>query len=245
MKTMQRTLVVLLGAVVLLAGVLMVSTGSVTAQQQGWRAEYYSNPNLQGNPVVVRTEPEINNYWGHSAPFTALPADGFSVRWTQTFNNVAPGNYRFVATMDDGMRIFLNGRQIMNAWYPSAVHTVSQDVAVPTGGRQTVTVEYFEDAGEATAVLNIYQLSSGGQGGYPGPGGSGGSTAAQAAPVAASAAARAVARPAAATAATSAAHFPTGKASISTMWSSVVRRSSCRTTGTSTSTGDPIRRSPV
>lgn len=163
------------GSLVLLIGLLLVTAGPAAAQDSSWRAEYYGNPNLSGSPVVVRGETEINNYWGHTAPFPAIPADGFSVRWTRTFNNVPAGTYRVVATMDDGMRIFLNGRPVLDSWSPSSVHTISQDVVLPFG-THTVTVEYFERTGQATAVVNIYQLSSGSSGGSGGGfgGGSGG-----------------------------------------------------------------------
>ncbi len=48
-----------------------------------WKAEYYENPGLQGEPKVVRSERKIDYAWQLQAPVVGIPADNFSVRWTR------------------------------------------------------------------------------------------------------------------------------------------------------------------
>ena len=69
-----------------------------------WRAEYYNNMNLGGQPVVVRDETAVNYNWGYGTPAPQVPVDNFSARWTTNLS-LAPGRYRFAATSDDGVHV--------------------------------------------------------------------------------------------------------------------------------------------
>ena len=56
----------------------------VAAEQQRnitWRAYYFDNPYLLGNPVVERNESNIALNWGTGAPAPGIPADGWSARF--------------------------------------------------------------------------------------------------------------------------------------------------------------------
>ena len=48
-----------------------------------WRARYWNNKDLAGNPVVERDEGEINYNWGGGSPDGAVNSDKFSARWTR------------------------------------------------------------------------------------------------------------------------------------------------------------------
>ena len=166
-----RMTVLFVAALALLAGLMALVSNTAVAQDQNWRGEYYTNPTLSGNPIIVRSDPKIDFNWWDGAPIPAMPSDYFSVRWTKNINFPA-GTYRFAATMDDGMRIYVDNSVIIDAWYPSALHTVSKDVAIPAGIHE-VKVEFYEGTGQAAAVLDITQLSSsGGSGGGFAGGGS-------------------------------------------------------------------------
>lgn len=151
-----------LAALAAFALMLLFAAGGerASAQSNQWLAEYYSNPNLAGtNPSYVRSEDAINHRWGDGSPTSRIPADNFSARWTKT-ENFPGGYYRFTATMDDGMRVWLDTSLIIDSWYPSEEHTVSRDVYVSPGTHE-IRVEYFEAGGLATAVFS-YAPASGG-----------------------------------------------------------------------------------
>ena len=57
-----------------------------TPNPNEWRGEYYNNPNLQGQPVMVRNDPSVNFDWGYGSPAPNIPVDYFSARWTRSFN---------------------------------------------------------------------------------------------------------------------------------------------------------------
>ena len=52
----------------------------------GLRAEYFNNRELQGKPVVVRTDAQVNFDFGTLSPAAGLAPKDFSVRWTGKLN---------------------------------------------------------------------------------------------------------------------------------------------------------------
>ena len=110
----------------------------------GWKGEYFGNRDLQGNPALVRDEPQIDFNWGNGRPATNLPADHFSVRWQRRVSFEA-GTYRFFLRMDDGARVYLDSQLILNEWKDGADRTVNVDVTLPAGER-ALKVEFFESS---------------------------------------------------------------------------------------------------
>ncbi len=113
----------------------------------GWKGEYFGNRGLQGNPVLVRDEPQIDFNWGEGRPATNLPADHFSARWQRRVS-FEPGTYRFFLRIDDGARVYLDSQLILDAWEDGADRTVNVDVTLPAGER-ALQVEFFESSGVA------------------------------------------------------------------------------------------------
>ena len=116
-----------------------------------WKGEYYNNRNLSGSPVLVRNDTAINFDWGAGSPGAAVNSDHFSVRWTrnQYFN---AGTYQFTTTTDDGVRLWVNGSLLIDAWYDqSASHTATITLAA---GTYPIEMDYYEDTGNAMAELS-------------------------------------------------------------------------------------------
>jgi len=123
--------------------------GSVEAADAKWRAAYYNNTTLSGTPVLERDVSSIDNDWKQNAPAPGVNADQFSIRWTRTVNLPA-GKYRFSATMDDGMRVWVDGALIIDEWHHSPAHTVRVDREL-SGGEHDFKVEYYDSSGLAVA----------------------------------------------------------------------------------------------
>ncbi len=107
-----------------------------------WKGEYWSNRQFNGAPALVRNDSNLDFEWGLSAPAAGLPADDFSVRWGRwvTFE---PGIYRFAARADDGLRLYLDGRVIIDEWHESdgsRTYTSDQYLAGP----HAVMVEFYD-----------------------------------------------------------------------------------------------------
>ena len=113
----------------------------------GWKGEYFGNRDLQGNPALVRDEPQIDFDWGEGRPAPNLPADHFSVRWQRRVSFEA-GTYRFFLQIDDGARVLLDNQMILNDWEDGGERTVNVDVTLPAGER-AIQVEFYESSGVA------------------------------------------------------------------------------------------------
>ncbi len=126
-----------------------------------WRGEYYPNRYLTGNPVLVRDDRTINFDWGTSSPATAVPANGFSVRWARTLS-FGGGTYRFYVHSDDGVRIWLDNKAIVDQWHDASGTTYSIDQAL-NAGNHTIRVEYYENGGTAKIQFWWEQVSASSQ----------------------------------------------------------------------------------
>lgn len=125
-----------------------------------WRATYWNNKDLAGDPVLQRDEPEINYDWGNGSPDGAVNADRFSARWTR-YLYLEEGRYRFEATSDDGVRVFVDDQRIINGWSDHGVRTFSGSINLTTG-HHLVRVEYYENVGAAVVRLGWARESGGG-----------------------------------------------------------------------------------
>lgn len=129
-----------------------------TPNPNEWRGEYYNNPNLQGQPVMVRNDPSVNFDWAFGSPAPNIPVDYFSVRWTRSFNLEA-GMYRFTARADDGVRVWLDSTLIIDEWHSATPNTYLRDVNV-TAGQHVIRVEYYEGVGAALVNVNFDRVTS-------------------------------------------------------------------------------------
>ena len=112
-----------------------------------WLGEYYSNPVLAGFPVLVRQDPAVNFNWGYGSPAPGIPADNFSVRWTSSVW-YDEGTYRFYANADDGVRVWVDGRLVIDQWHTWTPDTYSGEIWLGSGYHQVV-VDYYEAYGLA------------------------------------------------------------------------------------------------
>ncbi len=114
----------------------------------GWRGEYYGTRDLTGAPLLVRSDPTIDFAWGSAAPATGLPADNFSVRWTQVLS-FDGGVYRFHVVVDDGVRLYVDETLAVDSWVDGAQRELTADRAL-SSGNHSLRVEYYERSGQAT-----------------------------------------------------------------------------------------------
>ncbi len=136
---------------------------------QDWQVSYFDNMQLAGDPILVRGEPRhtdfpLNHNWGNGSPAPGtVPRDQWSARFEGTFY-FDGGDYNFSANSDDGVRLYLDGIRVLDAWQVSYKNT--NNVFRQLGaGNHRVTVEYYEYAGNANLRVWWDRLVSSGGGG--------------------------------------------------------------------------------
>ena len=91
-------------------------------------------------PLNSTKTAELNYAWGGS-PATNVPGDHFLTLAEGSFE-ISQGEYDLEVTSDDGVRVYLDGKVVLEdwTWHPPKTQTV----AVRLGGKHTLRVEHFE-----------------------------------------------------------------------------------------------------
>jgi beta-glucosidase len=119
----------------------------------GLQAEYFSDQELQGAPDVTRIDQNIDFDWGKANPVPALPTQHISARWTGELIAPQAGDYTLSVRGDDGFRLFVDGRKVIDDW---TIHpTESRSYQLPLKAQQVVPIklEYFQAEGGAEIHL--------------------------------------------------------------------------------------------
>jgi hypothetical protein len=120
-----------------------------------WRAEYFANAYLGGDPALIRNDVAIAFDWGIGPPDPRIPADSFSVRWTRQIDFLE-GYYRFVLWADDGVRLWVDGVLLVDEWHDGVLTDYVVEIYLPRGPH-ALRLEYYENLGEAMAQLQWSQ----------------------------------------------------------------------------------------
>jgi glucose/arabinose dehydrogenase len=126
-------------------------TAPRTCPKGQYLGEYFANRTLSGSPTFSRCESTIAKNWGSGGPGNGVGADGFSVRWTGTFN-ATTGIYSFTTRADDGVRLWVDRQQLVNAWIDQRATTYRASKTLASG-EHDVRLEYYEHGGDAVAAL--------------------------------------------------------------------------------------------
>jgi hypothetical protein len=137
--------------------------GPTSKTLPGLYAHYFTGKEFD-SLAGTRADKSIDYRWGYGAPIPELPVDGFSARWIGFFqapHSSGSHSYRFEATSDDGIRLFLGGKELLNGWWNHGVATFTGTATLEASERLPITVEYYENRGGAVAQLKIIDTSTG------------------------------------------------------------------------------------
>ncbi len=115
----------------------------------GMKGEYFANRTLEGPPVLTRNDPQLNFYWDNASPGPSVPSDNFSVRWTGSLVAPKTGRYTLQTVSDDGVRVHLDGKLIMEEWNDHSSLLKSADVALEAGKSYPLIIEFYQHIGGA------------------------------------------------------------------------------------------------
>jgi len=139
---------------------------SADSAERGLRGEYFRNRELSGTPALVRVDPQIGFNWdrgsptdnllarGEAGPDEAVPADDFSIRWSGQLLPPASGSYRIEAAANDGVRLYLDGKLLLDHWQDSdRLRADGVDVQLQAGRAYDLRLEYYEAGRDAGVRL--------------------------------------------------------------------------------------------
>jgi hypothetical protein len=118
----------------------------------GLLGTYFDNTSFSGAPRT-RLDPTVNFTWGTGSPASGIGADTFSVRWTGSVQPQFTQTYTFYTQSDSGVRLWVNGRQLVNNWTDHALTENSGSIALTAGQRYDVRIDYYESTNTAAMRL--------------------------------------------------------------------------------------------
>jgi hypothetical protein len=127
-------------------------TPTATPNGTGLSAVYYDNRDFSG-PTLQRTDATVNFEWGDGSPAPAIGIDTFSTRWTGQVQPQFSELYTFYARADDGVRVWVNGQKLVDAWLDQGPTEYSGAIALQAGVKYAIVVEYYENNFGATVQL--------------------------------------------------------------------------------------------
>ena len=120
--------------------------------EPGLRCEFYANRDLQVPSLVTTTHPEVDFFW-EGAPAEGLPADHFSARWTGEFRPARSERAIFTVSGDDGSRLIVDGREVLEHWSDHGVSTKMATLDVEAGRRYAIRLEFYDNIRTAEVKL--------------------------------------------------------------------------------------------
>ena len=108
-----------------------------------WRAAFFENRELSGPPKAVTQHSAIDFNWGLDAPLADFREDNFSIRWDTCLTVDTAVTVTFQLGSDDGSRLLIDGRAIIDHWGAHPFSTKAGVTAL-TPGVHHVEVQYSE-----------------------------------------------------------------------------------------------------
>ena len=112
--------------------------------EHGLKGEYFNNTACSGDPVLTRIDPVIDFNFGRNAPAPGIPATYFSVRWTGSFMAPASGPYYIGGEFDDAIRLYINGRLLLDRTLNRNKSSEVTKIEVEAGKKYDLRLEYTQ-----------------------------------------------------------------------------------------------------
>lgn len=150
------------------AGQFAAASDAVVPQTREWPGDgsgigllggYYNHDYRHmdtASPAYERLDPRIRFNWARSAPtpVTIVHPEHYGVRWTGFIEPRFSESYCFVVVVDDGARLWVDGRLVLDAWDGSGTRKYySEPIALRAGQRHAIRLDYCERTGASHVSL--------------------------------------------------------------------------------------------
>jgi outer membrane protein OmpA-like peptidoglycan-associated protein len=120
--------------------------------QHGLQAAYYRGVDFD-QLVRRQTDARIDFDWHTQSPAPGVPEEYFSVRWTGYLYAPVTGNYEFYVTADDGFRLWIEDKLLLDAWREQRDYSGKASLHLTKGKQYRLRAEYFQGPLATRALL--------------------------------------------------------------------------------------------
>jgi beta-glucosidase len=120
--------------------------------QNGLKAEYFNNRNVEGAPALTRIDNQLEFDWPWS-PGVGVNDDDFSIRWTGFIKSDKAFDGWLGLSSDDGIRMWIDDQLVIDNWTKGATSIVTTPKNIEAGKKYKVRIEMWEGGWGARAHL--------------------------------------------------------------------------------------------
>jgi len=108
----------------------------------GFEGEYFSDVDLK-NTAAKRHDETLRFDWQGVPPVKGLDANSWSVRWNGELTAPESGRYLFTVMADNGFRMTVNDRRVMERWRIYKVADQTVEINLEKGQKVPIAIEHF------------------------------------------------------------------------------------------------------
>lgn len=112
----------------------------------GFTAKYFNNMDCSGTPELSQTHKYIDFNWWHNPPTPEIAKD-FSISWNATLIPPKGGAYKYKIVHNDGIRIYLDGKIILDKWEEGPVRLDSGWMFLEDSSSYDLQIDYYSNGG--------------------------------------------------------------------------------------------------
>jgi hypothetical protein len=121
----------------------------------GLLGEYYTGMEFE-HKVMERRDPKVDFTWTGVSVDPRIPMnEPYSVRWTGKVVPRYSETYTFYTASDDGVRLWVDGKLLVNDWTTHAPSEDTGQLTLTAGQSYSVRIDYFEN-GYGEAAMKFY-----------------------------------------------------------------------------------------
>ena len=121
-----------------------LTSNSWCRNTHGFKASYYNNPALSGNPVFVRQENSIDHHWTLYGPDSSTGNSFFSARWEAQIEMLEDKAFALGLKGNDGYRLYIDDTCRIDQWEKTGFHERTILLDYKTGEQFKIKVEFRE-----------------------------------------------------------------------------------------------------
>jgi beta-glucosidase len=138
-----------------------ISSACSVEGKPGFKATYYKNRELSGEPVATAFEQQLNHNWQEGELVAEnLRANDFSARYVTDYKAASDGAITFELEADDGVRFSINGKIVFDSWTRKQRNIATYTLATQKDTVYHLALEYWQGEGKATLKLATGQATT-------------------------------------------------------------------------------------
>lgn len=119
----------------------------------GLQGSYFNGLDLAKKPFKTRIDSKLDFHWTLFGPMPELKPDFYAVSWEGELTSPKTGTYQLGLEGNDGYRLFVNGKLIVDRWNKQSYHATLVPFNFEKDKTYDVKVEFYEPQGEGKIRL--------------------------------------------------------------------------------------------